>query len=74
MIIIFVNFALLTSISLVIGNFKMARHLTKYRRFILDTNYVDPSAGVSPGLANSMGMASQRGANNPSSGVNNNSA
>lgn len=26
---------------LVSKNFKMARHLTKYRRFVLDTNHID---------------------------------
>ena len=32
-------------------NYKLARHLTKYRRFIIDTNHIDP-ANVNQGWRN----------------------
>jgi len=34
---------------LVTKNHKMARHLTKYRRFILDTNHIDANNTSSAG-------------------------
>ena len=37
-----------------IENYKMARHLTKYRRFVLDTNHIDSlstQSGSSAGLS-----------------------
>lgn len=33
---------------LVTKNYKMARHMTKYRRFVLDTNHVDSGNGTGP--------------------------
>ena len=38
---------LLVYFLLVTKNYKMARHLTKYRRFVLDTNHIDSIPGGS---------------------------
>ena len=40
---------LLVYFLLVTKNYKMARHLTKYRRFVLDTNHIDSLPGGGPG-------------------------
>jgi len=38
---------LLTYFLLTTKNYKMARHVTKYRRFVLDTNHIDQLNGLS---------------------------
>ena len=47
----------------------MARHLTKYRRFALDTNYVEAAAGGASSATNSSGQVNAPVGSGGSSGV-----